>query len=137
MKTESTLAEQAQEKLGDALAEHVWAREQAEPRDKENRRYLLNDLNGLLSAAGPGAELQPSLLNDPRRLQSHLRASLEIPAQVLARELPNRLKAWLAEEPKPVHPEHGPAESVAARALWAEKGRWLLDQARTNQSNLS
>jgi hypothetical protein len=118
----------AQEKLGDALTEQTLAREAQEPGDRELRRFLLNDLNGLLSSAGPGAEVQPSLLARPTQLRSHLRASLEIPAQVLARELPTRLSQWLAEEPQPQHPD---------RPQWVEQGRWLLDQARLNPSNLS
>lgn len=132
-----TLLAQAQEKLADALAEHVQARLAADPLDREQQRYLLNDLNGLLQSAGPGAELQPRHLAHPTLLRPHLRASLEIPAQVLAKELPNRLRAWLDSEPKPDRPGHGQAESAEARAQWAEQGRWLLDQARLNPSNLS
>jgi len=120
--------DQAQEKLADALSEHVLAREAQEPNDPELRRYLLHDVNDLLAAAGPGAEIQPRLLSHPTQLRDHLRASLEIPAQVLAKELPGKLDKWLAAEPNPDHPE---------RPQWAEQGRWLLDQARLNQSNLS
>ena len=121
--------ELAQEKLAHALTEHVQAplAEQDQP-DPESQRYLLRDLNGLLATAGPGAELQPKHLKSPTRLLPHLRASLEIPTQVLARELPGRLSKWLKAEPKAGSPE---------RPAWVEQGRWLLDQARTNPSNLT
>ena len=120
--------ELAQEKLADALAEHIQHRQAQEQPDQESRKLLLHDLNGLLQSAGPGAELQPHLLKSPTRLRNHLRASLEIPAQVLARELPQRLNQWLAAEPKADSPERPP---------WVEQGRWLLDQARLNPSNLA
>ena len=123
--------DQAQEKLAQALAEHVQARlsEQDQPLDRESLRYLLHDLNGLLGSFGPGAEIGPRHLRQAQTLLlPHLRSALEIPAQLLARELPNRLAAWLKAEPKPDSPE---------RPQWAEQGRWLLDQARTNQSNLA
>ena len=120
--------DQAAEKLADALAELTWAKEAAEPRDPENRRLILHDLNHLLAAAGPGAEVRPSLLSRPTQLQSHLRSALEVPAQVLARELPGRLGQWLKEEPKREHPDRG---------AWAAQGRWLLDQARLSPSPMA
>jgi hypothetical protein len=122
--------DQVQDKLAEALAEHVQARlPQDQPPDREDLRYLLHDLNSLLGAAGPGATLQPRHLRQAQTLLlPHLRSALEIPAQVLAKELPNRLRTWLKEEPSPDHPE---------RQQWAEQGRWLLDQARTTQSSLS
>lgn len=129
MKT--SLPDQAQDKLAEALAEHVQARlsEQDQPLDRESLRYLLSDLNGLLGSFGPGAEIQARHLRQaPTLLLPHLRSALETPAQVLARELPNRLSQWLKAEPKEQSPE---------RPQWAERGRWLLDQARLSPSNLS
>lgn len=120
--------EVAQDKLADALTEHIQARLQADPLDREQARYLLSDLNGLLGAAGPGASLQLRQLRDQTLLRPHLRSALEIPAQVLARELPGRLSQWLKAEPNPASPE---------RPQWAEHGRWLLDQARLSPSNLA
>lgn len=119
--TTSSLAEQAQDRLGEALAELVLAQEAENPGDRESRRYLLHDMNSLLQrvGAGPGSELQSPMLARPNDLSPHLRASLEIPAQALAKELPNRLRQWLKEEPKPNSPD---------RPGWAEHGRWLLEQ---------
>lgn len=130
MNTE-TLAEQAQDRLAEALAEHVRARleEQDQPLDRESLRYLLNDLNSLLATAGPGAYLQPRHLRQHQTLLlPHLRGCLEIPAQVLARELPQRLRQWVKAEPRAGSPE---------RPQWAERGRWLLEQARTGRGSLS
>ena len=113
--------EVAAEKLGEALAEVFLAKEAQEPNDREHRKYLLHDLNGLLAAAGPGAEVvDPSLLSDPPRFRRHLQASLLIPAQVLARELPNRLARWLAQEPEPGREWH----------QWAVDGLWLVEQSQ-------
>jgi hypothetical protein len=115
-----SLAEQAQPKLGEALAALALAQEAENPRDPESRRYLLHDLNDLLvRAVGPGAEVFSNQLNDPDQLTRHLRASLEIPAMELARALPNRLTTWMREEPQANSPN---------RLEWAEKGRWLLEQ---------
>src|SRR5262249_20019229 len=47
------------------------------------------------------------------------------PAQVLAKELPNRLKNWLKE---PVPPK-------GDRGAWAAKGRLLLQQARISSDD--
>ena len=127
--TTSKLAEQAALKLGEALAEHALAREAENPGDPEHRKYLLRNLNGLLQATcPPGAELQASQFNHPTQLRNHLEASMELPAQVLAKALPNRLKAWLAAEPHPTNP---------ARPAWVEQGRFLLDQARLKPSDLN
>jgi hypothetical protein len=119
------LVELAAEKLGEALAEAVVAQEAEDPGDREHRRYVLKDLNSLLGSAGPGAEVQPYLLGRPEELRRHLQACLETPARVLARELPKRLAGWLKEEP---------AAGAEARPEWAAKGRWLLEQARLDQS---
>lgn len=123
------LAEAAAPELGEALADHVLAREEAEPGDREHRRYLLNDLNDLLgSACGAGSELHSSMLNDPTQLRGHLMASMDLPAQTLAKALPNRLQKWLDQRPPPNHP---------ARPQWAEEGRFLLDQARMSPSHMA
>jgi hypothetical protein len=119
------LVEQAAEKLGQALAEATAAQVAEDPGDREHQRYLLRDLNSLLGSAGPGAEVQSYLLNRPEELRQHLQACLEIPARVLARELPKRLAGWLKEEP---------AAEAESRAEWVAKGRWLLEQARLDQS---
>lgn len=119
--TTSNLVDQAQEQLGEALAELVLAQEAENPGDRESRRYLLHDTNALLGriGAGTGAEILSPLLSQPDRLRSHLRASLETPARALAKELPSRLRQWLREAPPQAHPE---------RPAWAEQGRWLLEQ---------
>ena len=132
--TTYNLAQLAQPKLADALAEHIMNRQADSPQDSESRKYLLHDLNGLLSTAGPGAELSPKHLANPTLLRAHLQSSLEIPAQVLAKELPNRLGTWLKQEP-PANPANPVAQS--ARAAWAEGGRTLLDQARLNPSSMA
>lgn len=116
--------EQLEEKLGQALAEHVQQRLQNEAADAEMQKYLMKDINSLLLTAGPGAEISRKHLLSPTLLQSHLKASMQLPAQVLARELPKRAAAWLAAEPNHRSPE---------RPQWADEGRWLLDQARLNQ----
>jgi hypothetical protein len=105
------------------------SRQADEPGDEEHRRYILVDINDLLmSAAQPGSEIESSMLGHPDRLQSHLEASLELPAQTLAKALPKRLTEWLKAEPPPKHPE---------RSSWAQEGRWLLDQARLSQSGMA
>jgi len=117
------LAEAALPKLADALAEHIMSREAEEPEDGEHRRYILADINNLLKMAGPGAELEQHFLGDPNQLRSHLRASMEFPAQMLAMSFPNRLQTWLRAEPMPKHPD---------RIHWAEEGRYLLDKVSLN-----
>jgi hypothetical protein len=112
-----------EDKLATALQEHILNR-LPDPNDKEARRYVLRDVNSLLLTAGPGAEVEPEYLKRPIVLLSHLRASMQIPAQVLAKELPNRTAKWMAQEPDKKSPE---------RPQWAEAGRMLLDQARLNQ----
>ena len=117
------LQDLACDRFATALTESILADHEKDDLDSESIRYMLHDLNDLLRAlhAGPGAEVQPRFLRDPAKLEAHLRSALELSAQLLAKELPNRLKAWLAEEPKPSHPD---------RPAWAAHGRWLLDQAR-------
>ncbi len=126
-KEQEALASRAAPKLGQALAEHTLGREAQEPGDPEHRKYILKDVNNLLLAAGPGAELRPSQLSHPSQVQNQLKASMESPAQVLAKELPNRLGQWLDQEPPPDHPN---------RPQWAEQGRNLLNQVRGSSSNL-
>ena len=118
--TTEALWDRAQPVLGQALAEHILAREGEDPDDREHRKYILYDINAVLLSAGPGAEVWPSMLSDPDRLASHLRASMGIPAQVLAKELPKRLTTWLDQEPPRTRPD---------RVEWVEEGRFLLDQA--------
>jgi hypothetical protein len=118
-----TYQDRVEEALGTALAEHI-LNQLPNPQDKEARRYVLKDINGLLLTAGPGAEVEPMHLQRPTLLQSHLEASMQIPAQTPIRHLPNRLEEWMKSRPSPNSPE---------RAAWAEKGRWLLDQSRLNQ----
>ncbi len=119
----SSLAEAARPRLAAALAEHILNRLGGEANDSEMQRYVLHDINALLLTAGPGSEVEHRHLISPDQLRSHLRASLEIPAQVLGKELPERLTAWLKAEPSPNHPD---------RRAWAETGRMLLDLARLN-----
>jgi len=126
--TQSKLADQAAPVLGEALAEHMSAREAQDPNDPEHRKYLMRDLNGLLRSACPaGSEIQSSMLGNPTQLRSHLRNSMDLPAQTLAKALPNRLTTWLKAEPKPGHPD---------RPAWVEQGRFLLDQARLTPSDM-
>ena len=109
-------------KLGEALAEHISSREAEAPGDVENRGYILRDINDLLYATCPaGTNLQSHQLDDPEQLHGYLEASLELPAQILAKDLPNRLTKWLKAEPPPKH---------ADRQRWVEEGVNLLDQAR-------
>jgi len=122
------LAVVAAPKLGEALAEHVLVREADDPGDKEHRKHILADINDLLMSACPaGSEIHLSMLDDPDRLHGHLEASMDLPAQTLAKALPNRLTAWLKAEPPPSHPE---------RPGWVQHGRFLLDQARLSGSDM-
>lgn len=118
-----SLLEQAQEKLGDALALDVLREEAENPGDKEGRRYLLHDLNSLLADCRTMETFQPHQLNNPELFRMQLRECLETPAQVLVQEHPNRLRKWLAEEPPEKSPE---------RQTWAASGRSLLNAARLN-----
>jgi len=123
------LAEAAAPVLGEALAEHVLAREAEEPGDREHRKYIMSDLDDLLQSACPqGVSVQSSMLSHPTELRSHLMGSMDLPAQTLAKALPNRLQKWLDQRPPPNHP---------ARPQWAEEGRFLLDQARMSPSHMA
>lgn len=96
---------------------------------KEHREYIPVGINDLLvSATQPGSEIDASMLGQPDRLQSHLESSLELPAQTLAKALPDRLSAWLKAEPPPKHPD---------RPSWVQEGCFLLDQARLSPSHLA
>ena len=121
-----SLTDQLEDKLGTALAEHIMARLGDEVDDPEMQRYVLHDINSLMLTAGPGTEIDRRHLKSVSLLESHLIASMQIPAQVLMKELPNRTAAWLAAEPERQSPE---------RPQWAEEGRHLLDQARLNPSS--
>jgi len=86
------------------------------------------DINDLLMSACPaGSEIHSGMLDDPPGLHGHLEASMDLPAQTLAKALPNRLTAWLKTEPPPKHPE---------RPDWVQYGRFLLDQARLSGSDM-
>jgi hypothetical protein len=121
-----TAQDQLEDKLGTALVEHILNRLGDEADDPEMQEHVLHDINSLLLTAGPGAEVERRHLKSASLLESHLRASMQIPAQTLMRELPKRTAAWLASEPHWKSPE---------RPRWAEEGRHLLDQARLNQDN--
>jgi hypothetical protein len=121
------LAELAQDRLALALTEAVLEEDREAEGDAECRRYLLHDLNALLCACGvmPANMVLSSHLDKPLVLEGHLRECLAFPAQVLAKELPNRLQKWLR---KPVPPK-------GDRGAWAAEGRFLVEQARTSDSD--
>jgi hypothetical protein len=118
--TQSNLAEQAAPLLGEALADLVQQELAQGQGDREHQRYVLADLNNLLlHTAGSAAELFQNQLSDPNRLRSHLRASLEIPAQALAKALPSRLSRWVQAQSRNPNQD---------RQAWALEGRFLLEQ---------
>jgi hypothetical protein len=95
--------------------------------DEEMQRLVLHDINELLLVAGPGADVERRHLKSASLLESHLRACMQIPAQVLLKEFPKRTAAWLNAEPD--------TQNVEERAAWVESGRHLLDLALTNQDD--
>jgi hypothetical protein len=114
------LVDQAVDLLADALTEVLLEQDREVGSDPEARRYLLRDLNGSLrqAGAGTGADVRPSMLDDPDRLlRPHLRASLEIPATELARESRERLVQWIESAPPLRSPE---------RLGWANEAPHLL-----------
>ena len=105
--------------LGEAVAEVYHQDDLEADRDPEARQFLLHDLNSFLRALGLNDQAGPRELDRPGRLAALVR---EAPSVAVAlRELPNRVADWAAERPDPKVPEY---------RSWAEKGRWLLSQAR-------
>jgi hypothetical protein len=118
------LAKVALPKLADALTEHILNKVADNPNNDDHRNYVLADINSVLQAAGAGAEIQPFLLNQPLKLRVQLRASLEIPVQILAKKFPNRLRNWLNAEP---------IRYPGGWAKWVEEGRVFVNQAHLNR----
>jgi hypothetical protein len=111
--------DQLKDYLADAVAETYHQDDLEADRDPEARQHLLHDLNHFLAALGLNDHAGVQELERPGRLAALVR---EAPSVAVAlREFPNRVREWAAERPDRNSPDH---------RSWAEKGRWLLSQAR-------